>query len=163
MINQKQKKEGLFKRKKKEGCKDGGQRRTHFFAFYVKKDWAETFTLRKRKKKKNRELLKRRINDGHFLSFGTSCQNCGTLTPRTGQNGGGQNNDLQMSRLIQCVLLEGVWGVEARDSIVIYMVLRCNCSISNNVVRLAVQIGYETVIVEELIRTYQLTSRCCKQ
>lgn len=41
------------------------------------------------------------------------------------------------------VLLEGgvaARGVYAWDSVVICVVLRCNCSISNNVVRLAVQI-----------------------
>lgn len=63
------------------------------------------------------------------------------LSPNNGVNVGGQNNDLQMSWLFQCVLLEGGGGgVKARDSVVICMVLRCNCSISNNVVRLAVQI-----------------------
>lgn len=33
--------------------------------------------------KTNRELLKRRITDGRFLSFGISCQNCGTLSRLT--------------------------------------------------------------------------------
>lgn len=48
-------------------------------------------------KKKNRELLKRRINDGRSLSFGISCQNCGTLSPlqaepqEWGKTKGGQN------------------------------------------------------------------------
>lgn len=62
------------------------------------------------------------------------------LSPDNGVNVGGQNNDLQMSWLFRCVLLEGGGdGVKALDSVVICMVLRCNCSISNNVVRLAVQ------------------------
>lgn len=69
-----------------------------FFAFCVNIDSDETFTMRKRrKKKKNRELLKRRINDGRSLSFGISCQNCGTLSPlqaepqEWGKTKGGQN------------------------------------------------------------------------
>lgn len=50
-----------------------------------------------------------------------------------------------MSWLTRYVLLEGgvvvvARGVYAWDSVVICVVLRCNCSISNNVVRLAVQI-----------------------
>lgn len=53
-----------------------------------------------------------------------------------------------MSWLTHYVLLEGgvvvvvvvARGVYAWDSVVICVVLRCNCSISNNVVRLAVQI-----------------------
>lgn len=64
-----------------------------------------------------------------------------------------------MSWLTRYVLLEGgvvvvARGVYAWDSVVICVVLRCNCSISNNVVRLAVQIREEVVIVEELIRRY---------
>lgn len=86
MINQKQKKEGLFKRKKKRDARTEANEGCiffFFFAFYVNIDSDETFTVRKRKekKKKNRELLKRRINDGRSLSLGISCQNCGTLSP----------------------------------------------------------------------------------
>lgn len=60
-----------------------------------------------------------------------------------------------MPQLIPWVFIGG-WvlggGVvfKARDSVVICMVLRCNCSISNNVVRLLVQIREEVIIVEEL-------------
>lgn len=66
------------------------------------------------------------------------------LSPEDGVKLRGTKHDLQMSWLTRYVLLEGgvvvARGVYAWDSVVICVVLRCNCSISNNVVRLAVQI-----------------------
>lgn len=68
------------------------------------------------------------------LSLGISWK---ALSPTQGFKYRGIKPDLQMSRLIQC---NGGGGGNSWDSIVICKVLRCNCSIFNNVVRLAVQI-----------------------
>lgn len=100
-----------------------------------------------------------------ILSFGTSCQDCDALSPLlklrseygakwSRMGGRAPKHDPPLSShwelggnpsgLIPCVLLAGRaglggGGVRARHSVVICMVLRCNCSISNNVVRLLVQ------------------------
>lgn len=117
---------------------------------------------------KNRERLKRQTQVGLKLSFGISCQDCGALSPlrklrsEYGAKRRGMGDRVQnMTRpsppfherfgggggrgppwLISCVLLAGRAGWEGPGlciSLVISMVLRCNCSITNNVVRLLVQ------------------------
>lgn len=100
------------------------------------------------------------------LSFGISCQDCGCSQPsskaeirvrgqmeRDGERGAkhdppptpqpshwelrGEHTGADSMRFIGGQ--GGVGGVRAWHSVVICMVLRCNCSISNNVVRLLVQ------------------------
>lgn len=99
-------------------------------------------------------------------SFGISCQDCGALSPLLKlrseygakwsgmgdrvQNltrpsppshrrfrGWGEPTGVDSMRFIGGQ--GGVGGVRAQHSVLICMVLRCNCSISNNVVRLLVQ------------------------
>ena len=67
-----------------------------FFAFCVNIDSDKTFYREKEKKKKNRELLKRRINDGtlfwHFMSELWYFSAPFKLSPKKrGKNRGGQN------------------------------------------------------------------------
>lgn len=85
------------------------------------------------------------------------------LSPKTGAKTEGDKTWPPNAPADSMCFIGGRVGVKARDSVVICMVLRCNCSISNNVVRLLVQIREEVVIVEELTERHWLTSRCCKQ
>lgn len=63
-----------FFRRKMEGCKDRGHRRTYFFAFCVNTDWQDILP-REREKQGAAE------KNWSSLSFGISCQNCGALSP----------------------------------------------------------------------------------